>query len=412
MPWKTCLPKWRRHDCRGPFARTGPALRRTRSRGPPPTGGEAQGPGDDPGEPADSAAPGRPGPRRRVLRPTPSVGHLAAGPAVRGLQPGRCAASGGRTGPGRVADRAERPGGPSRNTPHLLRRVRRRAAASHPAGGAAAAGRAGPAGRRRSRGRPAPGPGNGRATCLRPAPGPAAARESGASGRAAPCTAAGAAPHHFGRLVDADPARRADPVLRRPGGRAFARTRRLAGAIRRLRAVAAQLAGGRGGRASAGLLAPDAGGAAADPRTARRPRTPGGNELPWREPRLRTGCGARRTFEGRRRRQWRQPVHVAAGSLQGPAAPLYRPGRTAGGRAGGQPAAPGSAGTDRLLRQHPGPAHRSSGTPAVPHAAGRGKARRSRSPGVPGPALRRTGGRPGRRAQPQSKSAVPGHVQP
>ena len=84
------------------------------------------------------------------------------------------------------------------------------------------------------------------------------------------------------------------------------------------------------------------------------------------------------------------------------------------GRGGGQPDrradARGGGGADRLLRQHPGAAHRPLGRPSLPRDAAAGAGGDAGRVRAPGGALREAGGRAAAGAQPEPLAALPGDV--
>ena len=96
----------------------------------------------------------------------------------------------------------------------------------------------------------------------------------------------------------------------------------------------------------------------------------------------------------------RDAVHDAARRDPGPAAPPQRPGRPPGRHAGRRPPRRGDRGADRLLRQHPGPAHRPRRRARLPRAGGAGAGGHARRLLAPGRALR------GRPRQPARSSAT------
>ena len=182
------------------------------------------------------------------------------------------------------------------------------------------------------------------------------------------------APHRLGRRVG----RRADrrdvrPLRRRPRGRALA-AGRAAGAVRRLRGLAARLAGGgRAGR-RARLVARAPGGAPTvlelptdHPRPAMAGSAGGGRRRsPARRPAAGSGgAGAARGDD---------PVHDPAGGVRGAALALRRSGGAAGGLAGRRALAAGAGRADRLLRQHAGAARPTwTGDPSFRELLGRAR---------------------------------------
>ena len=143
---------------------------------------------------------------------------------------------------------------------------------------------------------------------------------------------------------------------------------RAARAVRRLRGLAAR-AGHRDAAGGARLVAECPGGSGrrdiADiaARPAHRPSPATGPDLSRRACRARPDPRARRAAEPVRPRPRRHALHDAPRRDPGPAAPPQRPGRHPGRRAGGRPPRRGDRGADRLLPEHPGPAHRPRGRP-------------------------------------------------
>ena len=195
--------------------------------------------------------------------------------------------------------------------------------------------------------------------------------------------AAGAAPHRRRRLVaGAAGARSRRAPTRRGCDGHGARLAAAAGPVRRLHALAARAAGrgersGQRDRAPAGLLARDAGRSC--PRSsrcrptgrARRCRAIAATACRWR-------CRRRSCTRGLlalARRERRQPVHGAAGRAGGAAHAAGR-GHRHPDRHARSPAAPTARSTTcRVLRQHPGAAHRPVGRPDLPRAARAGARR-------------------------------------
>ncbi len=307
----------------------------------------------------------------------------------------------------------ERGGAPPRSTAHRLpagHDRRRRAGAGDPAaaprppGGrrphgpaaVAAAGRGPPARHRRGE---AP---------LRPRARPLAARRPAATRRARARPDADPPPCRQRRLVDAGPDARGVGALRRLLPRSPLAPAGAAGAVRRLRGLAARLAPRRGAGSPDRLLAPGAGGRAAAARPADGPPAPARPELRRRPPRhlLRRRAGRRGAPAGPQ--PGAHQLHGAARGAPHPAAPLLRPGRGGGGLANGQPQPGGAGGAHRLFRQHPGAGGRLRARAELPRDAGpgaRGGARRLRSPR---PAFREAGRGAGAGAQPRSLAALPG----
>ncbi len=315
---------------------------------------------------------------------------------------------------GRAGSGARRGRPAPRRPAHHLPGARRPAGA---AGGAAgslgpAAGRPpGPgAGAPPARGAPA-GPG-GLAPPLRPRPRPPPPRHPAAAGRRRPRPAAGHAPHRLGRLVDGGAGGRDHGALRRRPLRGPLAAPRAAAPVRRLRGLAARLAGrGRAG-APALLLAAAARRRAGLARFADRPPTPGRPLLPRRAgdrlapPRPLGGAGA----AGRRPRG--DPVHGPPRRLPDAPRPPQRPGGRAGGVADRQPQPRGDRAADRLLRQHPGAARGPRRRAHLHRAAG---PRPALDPGglrPSGPPLRAAGGGAAPGPPPGAQPPLPGRLRP
>src|SRR6185295_5626069 len=94
-----------------------------------------------------------------------------------------------------------------------------------------------------------------------------------------------------------------------------------AGAVRRLRRLAAGLAAGGGAGVAARLVAPAAGRRPGGPRAARGPAAPAGAESPRRPAGLRAAPGVVCGAPGARARRGGDPVHGAARRLPGAARP-------------------------------------------------------------------------------------------
>ncbi len=390
----------------------------------------AQAPGRRGGHPGPvpRADPGRPAPAPRGTR---RRGH---GPARTGARTGRAAAGadpavrraagavagGPDRGPvghvqraaGAEAGRGPRAGtagggagGPPGAAPGAADGVRGRGRRAVPAGRAGAR-RAAGGGRLRPRGAGG-GDRGARAGALRPGgaaavPGPAAAA-GGRHGGAGPA----GAPHRHRRLVAGSTAAGPRAGVRGPVHGPGPRVAAPAGAVRRLRAVAARAAGRS--RRAGGPLAGGAGGDAGPYGAARRPAAP------------RRALGPGRSARGAARRPG-PPGTGGAGAH--PAGQLLHggPGGARGGPVGGGrgdgpgdrdarggPPRPGPARARGLLRQLPGAAHRSVRGPR------RGRVRRpgpGRGPGrlrPPGPALRPPGGAArGARTGPGRAPVLPG----
>ena len=172
--------------------------------------------------------------------------------------------------------------------------------------------------------------------------------------------AAHPASHRHRRLVIGRAEARAHGAVQRLSpGRAVAAAG-VAGAVRRLCAVAAAVAAGRGARAAAGVLAASAR-RVADAGAADGSAAPGGGELPGRVRQIRSPGVADAFAQGARPARGRDAVHDAARGLPGPALSLQRAGghRGRGADRGAHPA--GAGGADRVLRQHAGAARRPVG---------------------------------------------------
>ena len=158
-------------------------------------------------------------------------------------------------------------------------------------------------------------------------------------------------------MVGGHPAPRVGRVVRRVPGRGGAGSGTVAGAVRRLRGVAAAVADRRRPRSAATLLAQPVGGCAAAG-AAERPSAARGP--------VHRRCGDRvlGTGPGRRRSARRHPrcrgvdVHDGVRGVHRAARPLLRPGRHCGGYPDREPYQGRDRGPHRLLRQHPGAAHR------------------------------------------------------
>ena len=89
-----------------------------------------------------------------------------------------------------------------------------------------------------------------------------------------------------------------------------------------------------------------------------RSAPPGRPDLPGAPGRRRDFCILSCCLKGIEPARRGDAVHDPAGRVSGLAPPLYGPGRHRGGRPDGQPQPGGAGGADRVLRQHPGDAHR------------------------------------------------------
>ncbi len=118
----------------------------------------------------------------------------------------------------------------------------------------------------------------------------------------------------------------------------------------------------------------------------------------------RSGGGARR----RRPAERRDAVHGPARRLEGAALALHRRRRPADRHADREPPQRRGRGPDRLLRQHPGAAHRPLGRSGVFRSGGAGAARDAGRLRPPGRAVRAAGGGAAAGAEPLAHAAVPG----
>ncbi len=180
--------------------------------------------------------------------------------------------------------------------------------------------------------------------------------------------------------------------------------------VRRLRALAARLAAGRG---AGGASSPTGGSGSPGCRrcSSCRPTAPAPPCAAWRgagAPDRRSAASSRGALRGAGRRHGATPFMVL---LAGFAALLHRYGGQpsfAVGVADRRPQPGGDRAADRLLRQHPGAALRRRGGRRLPRpgrAHPRDGARRRRPPGR---AVREAGRGAGARAQPQPLPALPG----
>ena len=167
------------------------------------------------------------------------------------------------------------------------------------------------------------------------------------------------APRHLGRLVDRHPGARAGALLRGVRGRAAVPPAGAAGPVRRLRGLAAAVAPRGGARGAAALLGRSPGGRAAGrwsfPPTGRgRPcrRTAGGQIF------LEMGAELSERLEATSRRLGVTPFMTLLGGLRRAPVPLLGPDGRRDRQPDRQPEPRGDRGPDRLLRQHPGAAHR------------------------------------------------------
>ena len=231
---------------------------------------------------------------------------------------------------------------------------------------------------------------------VRPRRRSAAARRPAAARRRRARAAAHHPPHRRRRLVAGHLFARADARSTRPAPRSGAPSplRRPAGAVRRLRAVAARLAVGRGaGAASSPSGASTWPGRRPLELPADRPRAAGA-ELPRRRP-GRPGLPAELVARAAAlaRRQRRDAVHGAAGGLRRCCSTALRgQADLVVGLADRQPRPARDRGADRLLRQHPGAARRPRrATRAFARAAGAGARDGARRLRAPGPAVREAG---------------------
>ncbi len=312
---------------------------------------------------------------------------------------------------------ADRDPPPSREPAHHLRPARRGAGAGRvPTGALQPAG-----GRSRrdlsrrdhrpSRGGAAAGRGGGAAP-LRPPAGAALAPAGAAAGRRGPRGDADPAPHRFRRLVGRPLPPRADGLLRRLGAGGGAAPAAAAGPVRGLRRLAARLAHRRRPGRPDRLLAGAAGWRPAGVGAAARPPAPAAADLPRRSAPPGAASGARGAAAGPRPGARRHPVHGPAGRVQDPAPALHRPGGPAGGRAHRRPQPQRDRGADRVLRQHPRPAHRSRGRSGLRGAPGPGPRDHGGRLCPPGLALREAGRGGQAPARPGTQPAVPGDARP
>ncbi len=130
------------------------------------------------------------------------------------------------------------------------------------------------------------------------------------------------------------------------------------GPVRRLRVLAAALAHGGGAGRRDQLLAGGATGAAAEPGPARGQAAAGCPELRGSGLPVPPAGGGGGGAPGARPQPGSDAVHGAARRVPDPARALLRPGRPRRGHADRRPQPRPDRGADRLLRQHPGAAHR------------------------------------------------------
>ena len=354
---------------------------------------------------------------RRTAAVVRAAAAVAGGPAGAGeprLQhAGRAAAARG-AGRGGAVGEPGRAGGAARGAAHRLRGARRSSRAGDPRARRRGAPPGGAAGRAGGGARGGGGAQGGRrgAAPVRPGARAAAAGHAAAAGRGGPRALRHAAPRGQRRVEHGRAGARGLGAVHRLRPRRDAAPPRAAGAVRRLRGVAAPMARGRRPGGPAGLLARAA---------ARRSAAAGGPHGP---PAHRRGGRAR--GEARARAAGRDhggaagalgaggcdAVHDAAGRLAGAAGPLRRPGRPGRGEPRGGPHAGGDGGADRLLRQHAAAPRRPGGGAHLARAAGARAGDGAGGLRPPGAALRAPGGGAGRGAQPHPRPSLPGHVRP
>ena len=146
------------------------------------------------------------------------------------------------------------------------------------------------------------------------------------------------------------------------------------------------------------------------PGAAHRPAAPSRSSLHQRPPTIPDRPRSDRKAARPRPARGGDAVHGPAGRLPGPAGTLQRPGRCRGRHSDRQPHPHRVGRGDRLLRQHPGDAHRPLRNSHLPAAAATSTPNLSGGLRPPGSPLRETGGRTRPPAGPRRATTVPGDV--
>ncbi len=391
---------------RGRDGRTGAV----RDAHPGRSGGEDRGRGPGPGEPG---AAGTPRPGAAVVRsaaavvpgpdggPEPHLQHAGRAQPVR---------AGRRDRPQR---RTARCAGAARGAAHGVPRPRRRAV---PARTGHEGGRRGSAVRpRRGRGADRGTGRDGERPRVRPVAGDTG---TGAADLHRPGhlgTGGGVPPHRGGRLVHGTARPGHLPRLHGPARGPPATVGAAARAVRRLHTLATATAGRRrrSGQPVGGpgrLLAAGTGRRTAGAGPAGRPDPAGASLLPGPHGAPRHPRGRTRRTRRAGPRPGRHPVHGGPVGAGGAAVPARRRRRHPDRHRGGRPHRPGPRRTRRLLRQHPGAAHRSARRPHLHRASPPGTRTRPAGTREPGRALRTAGGTHGAATLHGTPPAVPGHA--
>ncbi len=121
--------------------------------------------------------------------------------------------------------------------------------------------------------------------------------------------------------------------------------------------VATRLSERRATATPARVLAPATGGRAGMPAAAGRPAPAGAAKLSRRDARLQSGSGAHRRAQGVEPSLGGDVIHDAAGGMGEPAGTLQRRRGSGDRHTDREPHPERDRAADRLLRQHPGPAH-------------------------------------------------------